>query len=263
MFYDELSGAIDALGHANFFEKLHSLFSTVLEFDNFLIIEYAGEGRPSIIYRSSKTPSVHAELESKYVPSLYVLDPFFVAHLNRLPEGMYRLRDLAPDKFRSTSYFREYYRNTTLVDEIAYFFHASKNCTINVCVGRDEHSCQLFGKGTLRSAREIAPLVVALLRRHFSICGLSEHGEWPSLEEELIHRLQVELEIGITPRQAQVAILLLQGHSSKSIALELEVSWETVRVFRRQLYARCGITSQAQLFALVTPLIAKHQNPNR
>jgi DNA-binding CsgD family transcriptional regulator len=33
------------------------------------------------------------------------------------------------------------------------------------------------------------------------------------------------------------------------------VSPQTVKVFRRQLYARCGISSQAELFALLLPLL--------
>jgi DNA-binding CsgD family transcriptional regulator len=36
----------------------------------------------------------------------------------------------------------------------------------------------------------------------------------------------------------------------------LGVSGQTVKVFRKQLYARCGISSQAELFALMLPLLA-------
>ena len=54
---------------------------------------------------------------------------------------------------------------------------------------------------------------------------------------------------------SQEALLILQGHSSVSISLRLGVSPQTVKVFRRQLYARCGIGSQAELFALLLPLL--------
>ena len=40
-----------------------------------------------------------------------------------------------------------------------------------------------------------------------------------------------------------------------SIALKLGVSPQTVKVFRKQLYQRCGISSQAELFSLMLPLL--------
>ena len=53
-----------------------------------------------------------------------------------------------------------------------------------------------------------------------------------------------------------MALYILRGHSSLSIGLNLDVSPETIKVFRRQLYARCGISSQAELFALLMPMFA-------
>ncbi len=61
--------------------------------------------------------------------------------------------------------------------------------------------------------------------------------------------------INLTKRQAEVALLVLRGHSSASIALRLEISPQTVKVFRKQLYRKCNISSQAELFALITPLL--------
>ena len=74
-----------------------------------------------------------------------------------------------------------------------------------------------------------------------------------ALAAKLLSQKGVEL----TPRQVEVGLLILQGHSSKSIALMLGISWQTVKVFRKQLYARCGISSQGELFALLLPLIGE------
>ena len=59
----------------------------------------------------------------------------------------------------------------------------------------------------------------------------------------------------LSEREAEVPQLILQGHSSKVIARMLGNSPETVKVFRKQLYQRCGISSQAELFALMLPLL--------
>ena len=44
--------------------------------------------------------------------------------------------------------------------------------------------------------------------------------------------------------------LILKGHSSYSIAATLGVSPNTVKVHRRQAYAKLNISSQAELFHL-------------
>ncbi|WP_299668482.1 helix-turn-helix transcriptional regulator [uncultured Ruegeria sp.] len=253
--FEEVGNAIRTIGSDDFYPTLQALIEEAFDIDNFLVLGYQGEGKPSILFRRSQSAAVHAELESRYVPTLYVLDPFYSVHLEKYPSGSYRLRDISPDRFKTTNYFLEYYQKTTLLDEIAFIAYVKNGWTINVCVGRDETSGSLFGKGSLRQAKELAPCIGSLLERHFSTSELPPEEGFPSLDAILIERLEIHHEISITLRQAQVAVLLLRGHSSKSIAEELGVSWQTVRVFRRQLYARCNVSSQAELFALLTPLV--------
>ncbi|MDZ4135631.1 MAG: helix-turn-helix transcriptional regulator, partial [Paracoccaceae bacterium] len=59
----------------------------------------------------------------------------------------------------------------------------------------------------------------------------------------------------LSPRQAEVALLILRGHSTVSIGLRLGVAAQTIKVFRKQLYAKCAISSQAELFAMMLPLL--------
>ena len=52
------------------------------------------------------------------------------------------------------------------------------------------------------------------------------------------------------------ALLATVEHGSfQTAALKLGVSPQTVKVFRKQLYQRCGISSQAELFSLMLPLL--------
>ena len=69
--------------------------------------------------------------------------------------------------------------------------------------------------------------------------------------------------IHLSPRQAEVALLILRGHSTVSIGLRLGLSAQTVKVFRKQLYARCRISSQAELFALMLPLLKDRPEPGQ
>lgn len=56
-------------------------------------------------------------------------------------------------------------------------------------------------------------------------------------------------------------MLILRGHSSVSIGLKLGISAQTVKVFRRQLYRKCAISSQAELFNLLLPLLGEGRAP--
>jgi len=81
-------------------------------------------------------------------------------------------------------------------------------------------------------------------------------GTLPPVTDRLRTELVNQHNISLSPRQAEVALYILQGHSSLSISLNLDISKETVKVFRKQLYAKCNISSQAELFALLMPIFS-------
>ncbi|MGH8464381.1 MAG: response regulator transcription factor, partial [Pseudomonas sp.] len=54
----------------------------------------------------------------------------------------------------------------------------------------------------------------------------------------------------LTERECEVVRLLLQGHSSQSIAQKLRISPATVKVHRKNLYEKLEIGSQSELLAL-------------
>jgi DNA-binding CsgD family transcriptional regulator len=54
----------------------------------------------------------------------------------------------------------------------------------------------------------------------------------------------------ITPRETQVVAQVLEGHSSDAIARSLGISVGTVRIHRRNIYAKLQISSQQELFSI-------------
>jgi DNA-binding CsgD family transcriptional regulator len=59
----------------------------------------------------------------------------------------------------------------------------------------------------------------------------------------------VQLGTQITAREKDVLKLLLSGFSNKEIAGKLNLSAETIKVHRRNLYNKLNIKSQSELFA--------------
>jgi DNA-binding CsgD family transcriptional regulator len=111
-----------------------------------------------------------------------------------------------------------------------------------------------FTLDELEACRRLAPVVSALAERQWAELSTAVSPSEDTVDL-LIRTARKRRGIGLTARQAEVAILILRGHSSISIGLRLGVSPQTVKVFRRQLYDRCKISSQAELFALLVPML--------
>lgn len=61
------------------------------------------------------------------------------------------------------------------------------------------------------------------------------------------------LPMALSPREAEVARLLLLGCGSEAIALRLGLSRHTVKGHRKQIFRKLGVSSLAELFALQRP----------
>lgn len=250
-----LAKVITSLRSKEFPERLNSWLLACLPQDNVTILAYFPNQPPVLMLSKSSQSKVHENIRDVYLAGAYLLDPFYVLHINQAPAGVYRLRDIAPDSFRRNQYFLEYYENTTMVDELAFVTYPTAGISLHICLGRDSISNKQFSARELAKAERIAPLVLSLTTSHWY--DLMSEGNLA--EDEFVSRLiKATLQsygISLSPRQAEVAMFVLQGHSSVSIGLKLGISSQTVKVFRKQLYKKCNISSQAELFKLLIPIL--------
>lgn len=248
-----LAEAIRRLRQPGFETALQALFQRLARPDNLIVLAYRDAGPPQVLFRQSHQPQVFSQLDTTYLGGAFLLDPYHDLHRSRVPAGLYRLTDIAPDAFHRSRYFLEYYRQTTLQDELTYVAYPVPGVSLNLCLGRDSVSGRVFAGPEVAACQRIAPVIVALAEAHWA--GLAaESGPADDVAGDLVAALKRQ-GIEITSRQAEVALLILRGHSTPSIGLRLGLSPQTVKVFRRQLYARCGLSSQAELFALMLPLL--------
>ncbi len=248
-----LAEAIRRLGRPGFESALMAFFRRAVAPDNLIILAYRDAGPPQVLFRQTDLPQVFAQLDTTYMSGAYLLDPYHDLHVSRVPAGLYRMIDIAPDAFQRSRYFLEYYRQTTLLDELTFVSYPVSGVSLNLCLGRDAASGRVFSAAEVATCQRIAPLVTALADQHWS--GLAQAtGPADDVAGDLVAALAGQ-GIAITPRQADVALMILRGHSTPSIGLRLGLSPQTVKVFRKQLYARCGISSQGELFGMLLPLL--------
>jgi len=253
-----LGEVVRSLGNANFPEALGHFVKKTIGFDNFIIIAYHKDINPEELYRESNAPIVYEKMQSHYLKAAYLLDPFYHAINNGIKKGIHCIFDLAPDQFKQTSYFYEYYRETTLIDEFCLFSRLSHETSLTACFGRDKTSGIKFGKTEIKKIKSYENILSALCEQHWRSYQPKEGKNigMPPVKQRLRTIMKEQHGISLSPRQTEVALYILQGHSSLSISLNLNISKETVKVFRKQLYLKCNISSQAELFALLMPIFS-------
>jgi DNA-binding CsgD family transcriptional regulator len=127
--------------------------------------------------------------------------------------------------------------------------------SVTVCLGRDATTAARFTAREFVAAVELAPVVNALARLHWRDLGPGEDAGTQDVSGMLRQRILADKGISLSGRQSEIALLILQGHSSISIGLTLGISPQTVKVIRKQLYRKCQISSQAELFSLLSPYL--------
>lgn len=243
----------ESLGDETFFETLSRSFQEVISLNKGnLILAYLQNDRPGILAHSLAGRDLKLHVDN-YLAGLYLLDPFYQAALSGLPSGFYRLDDVAPDNFSETEFYLHYYREGNISDDLGYCFALGD-------VGREgDHihisfSCirgEALSEEQVSELREVEPIIKALVLKHLRLTD----NQVLTRPESGLHRqlLQVLDEFGssiLTKREREVLRLILNGHSSQSIAGKLEIALRTVKLHRQNLYQKLDISSQAELFYL-------------
>lgn len=258
-----LAHVIGTIGKRDFYPAVTEYLYRCLSYDNVIVIVFSGAAVPTVLYKKIYGPDVFRYLAEQYLPAAYLLDPIYHFHLRRGAPGLYRLLDVAPDQFRRSRYFKWYYGRIGITDEISVVLPIGESATITISMGKDGSSGQVFSQKAEECLRSHEPVIMSLLRAHWvaSEAPPAIDVRSMSITDSLIAAMRRHHGVLLSKRQAEVALLILQGHSSPSIGLHLGVSPQTVKVFRKQLYNKCSLSSQAELFALMMPILERATSP--
>jgi len=248
-----LSQCIDSIGVEKFPLRLVDALKSLTDFDYSVAFAFHQSERPLCLF-DTFSPEKRVVFVDDYLKGPYLLDPFFKACGRHVDTGLYRLRDIAPDRFYQSEYYRSYYMRTGLSDEVCYTFYLPKGVAVAISLMRSGESSR-FSAREFRLLDSVAPIVVSLAQRHwqdvpgkFDVeAAVDEPHQDRALIENTVSTLFSQR---ITPRETQVVAQVLEGHSSDSIAKNLGISVGTVRIHRRNIYAKLRISSQQELFSI-------------
>ena len=247
---DATGALIDAIGTERFAKTLSKTLKGIAPFDYTVVFGYLGAARPMDLFDDFPRGKRKVFVED-YQEGPYLLDPFYLACGNQVTPDLYRIRDLAPDRFFQGEYFRSYYARTGLAEEIGYFIELPGNVIVVVSLMRAEKA---FSAKEFRQLSEFWPVVRATGQRHWSDLAKRFGVDADSHSGESIHQ-SVELAFTnfgggvLTPRERQVVEFTLKGHSADAVGRILEISPGTVRIHRRNVYSKLQIRSQGELFS--------------
>lgn len=249
----QLGKCIDAIGGEAFPQTLVDALKSLTDFDYSVVFSYYQSEKPLCLFHTFSAEKRIVFVDD-YLKGPYLLDPFFKACGRHVDTGLYRIHDIAPDRFYQSEYYRSYYVQTGLSDEICYTFYLPKGVAVVISLMRSGESSR-FSAREVRLLASVVPIIVSLAQRHWQGVpekfdlkdAAGEAQEESSLIENTVSSLFGKR---ITPRETQVVAQVLEGHSSDSIAKDLGISVGTVRIHRRNIYAKLQISSQQELFSI-------------
>jgi len=248
---------IEAEGSPAFPASLAALLRSVAAYDYTVIFGYSGSQRPLDLYDDFPAAK-RAIFVTDYQAGPYLLDPFYLAATRPVAPGLYRMRDLAPDRFYQGEYFRSYYVQTGLAEEIAFFIATGGAAMVVLSLMRAERP---FSAREFAEIGQLGPVIQAAAGRHWQ--SLSERFERPARGEDETGGAGIERAFHtfgdglLTARERQVVEYTLKGYSAEALGRVLGIAPGTVRIHRRNIYAKLRISSQGGLFARFIGTVAK------
>jgi len=242
----EPAETITALHTAGFFPVLLREVDRLVPFTGAFLTRLYRDRKPAHVYDTVRAERRRVVVD-QYLDSAYLLDPIYNAFQKGAGDGVFRLRDVAPDHFRRSTYFKHYYGAIDLGDELAMLVRMPGESVLFLSFGRPRTEGRFQSREVALLQRNL-PVIAALVRKHFDR-PVPEPGRLdaaPSISEAL----ESFGEEVLTTREQEIATLILKGHSSRSIAGLTGTTEGTVKIHRKNLYRKLRISSQSELLAM-------------
>ncbi len=259
--YRDLGVLIDHADAEDLPGRLVHALTHAVPFELAAVFVYRGRSRPMNVYDNFELADAKKGIAA-YVENTYVLNPFYQAQLQGIPDGVYRIRDLAPDAFFESEYYRSYRAMPSESEEIGYITEdwprGMEEIDIAVTLAPDvvtEISVYRslrdpgFRDDELARLSDLVPVIAALLKKYWVAHGAAGMRASPpdSRVDDTFVNFGKEV---LSDREREVTQLILRGHSSQSICFNLGISLGTVKTHRKNAYAKLNISSQSELLSL-------------
>jgi DNA-binding CsgD family transcriptional regulator len=246
----DVAGLIGLIGQPGMMGALDTALQRAVQFDLSCVFVYPKLGPPLLPFDGFRGFATDAAL-AQYVAGAYLLDCVYTACKHGTKSGLYRISEFAPDAFFEGEYFNSpevhpciSSQAGSLAEEIVIFAGLPTGATAAYSLMR-AHGQAAFDATTFAALKAAAPIIVALIAQQFAALGTP--GSQGMDQKDGFETFATDI---LSDRERAIAAMVLQGHSSASIGLNLGIAEGTVKIHRKNIHAKLRISSQAELFAL-------------
>jgi DNA-binding CsgD family transcriptional regulator len=244
-----LAKMTESIASTDWFDAVLNLLGTVCSIDSGGVMVYHRQQRPRrILHRFN--PQERALPEDAYLSGPYVLCPNYQLFAQGCPSGLYWLRDIAPDDFYESEFYRVFYSQIGLSDSIDLLWRINDDTALNIFMERSIHHSK-FQLEDVVAIRLLLPLIFASSAKHHELTAAVSRRD----SDNLTHRkVQSTIENFasslLTQRERQVLFYMISGYSSALTAQRLKTTEGTIKIHRKNIHRKLDIGSQAELFSL-------------
>ena len=250
---------IDILGCDSFTQDLADLLETKFGYQHFHVFLYRKNLAPAVLANCPEPTGYERGLRN-YVNYTYVINPAYRAFRTGKEAGVYLISDFIQNDRQSM--IDEHNVDVHIEDtepigyrtpgwpknmaEVIVLINLPNGTSLDFSFMTPLGSQQTFECQS--SLNRLFPILNSILLRQFDLNPCSFDAEnTESDQEDRFHDFGGE---ALTAREQEIAQMILIGHSSRSISLNLGISLPTVKTHRRNIYRKLQISSQAELFSL-------------
>jgi DNA-binding CsgD family transcriptional regulator len=238
--------AVASLGGQTFASDLLAALNHSVRVDHICLMRFVDRSRPPVLESASWRGGDHVgEVQHAYLGGLYRHDPnLHLVAQTRVEVHRLRRGDTMDDAYRATCYQR-----AGLLERVTVAAEDGGQL-IALNLYRLEPT-GAFTQEELGVIEMLAPLLAALAAKHVTMMSMRLRSRDRGDRIEALSARLHAASYALTPRERTVLARVLVGMTSEGIALDLGVALSTVLTYRKRAYARLGVTSQAELFALM------------
>ena len=244
-----LAQMVESIGSPDWFDTVLNLLGTVCGVDSGGAMVFHRHQQPRrILHRFN--PQERSLPEDAFLSGPYVLDPNYQLFLQGCPSGVYWLRDIAPDDFYDSEYYRVFYSQIGLSDSVDLLWRINEDTALNIFIERSIRHAK-FQATDLLAIRTLAPIILSATASHYALTAAAAERD----SDKLTHRkVQSTVENFasslLTQRERQVLFYMISGYSSALTAERLKTTEGTIKIHRKNIHRKLDIGSQAELFSL-------------
>lgn len=241
-----LENVILSIGSPHFNAALFDAFERGLHARQVALYRFDGAGEPSTLMAADNRSDgcVHA-LVHDYVGGYHRHDPFR-ANYRACETRRVEVDRLAVKQIADTHYAQHLYVEPGIAGKLSVILRRQSDA-ICLSLYRDR-KYRGFSNDDLGRIHRIKHDLAAAVERHLALTTERAPASLDQLALALSAHSKGSL---LSEREVAVCTRCLMGYSNEAIALDLDISFHSVRTYRRRAYAKLGVTSQNELFSLV------------